>query len=269
MCPGGRQDPATDPIRSRRGCAVCARGGGAAGEGGVALGSERAFTFDFAFDPASSQQQLYDTCVRRLVDAALDGYNATVLAYGQTGSGKTYTMGSGWEGEGEGDEDRRGIIPRAIRDLFAGAEARADQAREQGLLPPEFCVQAQFIELYNEDIVDLLDPARDAFAKWGIFAGAEARADQAREQGLLPPEFCVQAQFIELYNEDIVDLLDPARDAFAKGGLKITEDGCGGVRIVGASVRSVRCAREALGALRAGALARTTAATNMNSSSSR
>ncbi|KAH9628392.1 hypothetical protein HF086_015922, partial [Spodoptera exigua] len=135
-----------------------------------------------------------------------------------TGSGKTYTMGSGWEGEGDGDEERRGIIPRAIRDLFAGAEARADEARAQGQLPPEFSVQAQFIELYNEDIVDLLDPAKDPFAK---------------------------------------------------GALRITEDGCGGVRIVGASMRAVRGAQEALGALRAGALARTTAATNMNSSSSR
>ncbi|CAB3256294.1 unnamed protein product [Arctia plantaginis] len=200
------------------GCGICARANGAAGEGGVSLGSERAFTFDFAFEPTSCQQHVYDTSVRKLVEAALDGYNATVLAYGQTGSGKTYTMGSGWEGEGDGDEDRRGIIPRAIRDLFAGAEARAEAARAQGQLPPEFSVQTQFIELYNEDIVDLLDPAKDPFAK---------------------------------------------------GALRITEDGCGGVRVVGASMRAVRGAREALGALRAGALARTTAATNMNSSSSR
>lgn len=200
------------------GCGICARAGGAAGEGGIALGSERAFTFDYAFEPTACQQELYDTCVRKLVEAALDGYNATVLAYGQTGSGKTYTMGSGWEGEGDGDEERRGIIPRAIRDLFAGADCRADEARAKGQLPPEFSVQAQFIELYNEDIVDLLDPAKDPFAK---------------------------------------------------GALRITEDGSGGVRVVGASMRAVRGVQEALGALHAGALARTTAATNMNSSSSR
>ncbi|CAH0727583.1 unnamed protein product, partial [Brenthis ino] len=205
------------PAEVVEGCGICARAGGAAGEGGVALGSERAFTFDYAFEPAAHQQEVYDTCVRKLVEAALDGYNATVLAYGQTGSGKTYTMGSGWEGEDVG-EDKRGIIPRAIRDLFAGADERAEAARSQGQLPPEFSVQAQFIELYNEDIVDLLDPAKDPFAK---------------------------------------------------GTLRITEDGCGGVRIVGASMRAVRGVKEALGALRAGALARTTAATNMNSSSSR
>ncbi|KAG6447021.1 hypothetical protein O3G_MSEX004731 [Manduca sexta] len=206
------------PAEVLEGCGICARAGGPAGEGGVALGTERAFTFDYAFEPCTSQQEVYDTCVRKLVEAALDGYNATVLAYGQTGSGKTYTMGSGWEGEGECDDDRRGIIPRAIRDLFAGADARAEDARAQGQLPPEFSVQAQFIELYNEDIVDLLDPAKDPFAK---------------------------------------------------GALRITEDGCGGVKIVGASMRAVRGVREALGALRAGALARTTAATNMNSTSSR
>lgn len=65
------------------GCGICARAGGPAGEGGVALGTERAFTFDFAFEPTVGQQDIYETCVRKLVDSALDGYNATVLAYGQ------------------------------------------------------------------------------------------------------------------------------------------------------------------------------------------
>ncbi|CAF4875069.1 unnamed protein product [Pieris macdunnoughi] len=68
------------------GCGICARAGDAAGEGGVALGSERAFTFDYAFEPLVGQQEIYDTCVRKLVESALDGYNATVLAYGQVGS---------------------------------------------------------------------------------------------------------------------------------------------------------------------------------------
>ncbi|XP_073957134.1 chromosome-associated kinesin KIF4A-like [Choristoneura fumiferana] len=65
------------------GCSICARAGGAAGDGGVALGAERAFTFDFAFEPSVDQQDVYETCVRKLVESALDGYNATVLAYGQ------------------------------------------------------------------------------------------------------------------------------------------------------------------------------------------
>lgn len=49
----------------------------------MALGAERAFTFNFAFEPSVYQQEVYETCVKNLVEAALDGYNATVLAYGQ------------------------------------------------------------------------------------------------------------------------------------------------------------------------------------------
>lgn len=74
------------------GCGICARAGGPAGEGGVALGSERAFTFDYAFEPSSCQQLVYDTCVRKLVEAALDGYNATVLAYGQVSLFSSYVI---------------------------------------------------------------------------------------------------------------------------------------------------------------------------------
>lgn len=83
-------------------------------------------------------------------------YNATVLAYGQTGSGKTYTMGSGFDVEVP--PDKSGIIPRAIEHLFHGIEARIQKARETGTLAPEFKVMVQFMELYNEEVIDLFNP---------------------------------------------------------------------------------------------------------------
>ena len=53
----------------------------------------RSFVFDSVHDRQTSQAELFDGCgVPALIDAALDGYTATVFAYGQTGSGKTYTV---------------------------------------------------------------------------------------------------------------------------------------------------------------------------------
>ena len=85
-------------------------------------------------------------------------YNATVLAYGQTGSGKTYTMGTGFE-VAASSEETIGIVPRAVKQLFEGINKRQNEARESGIPPPEFKVSAQFLELYNEDILDLFDNA--------------------------------------------------------------------------------------------------------------
>ena len=79
-----------------------------------------------------------------------------MLAYGQTGSGKTYTMGTGFElSGGPSHADATGIIPRAVRQLFAGIGERQARAKDEGATPPEFKVSAQFLELYNEEIVDL------------------------------------------------------------------------------------------------------------------
>lgn len=69
------------------------------GSAQVLLGSDRLFPFDHAFGPAASQDQVYESCVRPLVEALVDGHNATVFCYGQTGSGKTYTLGEGCLGE--------------------------------------------------------------------------------------------------------------------------------------------------------------------------
>lgn len=50
------------------------------------------FMFDYVYDQFSSQEKVYETTARNIVESALQGYNATIFAYGQTGAGKTYTM---------------------------------------------------------------------------------------------------------------------------------------------------------------------------------
>uniref|UniRef100_V5IJV2 Putative kinesin-like protein kif21a n=1 Tax=Ixodes ricinus TaxID=34613 RepID=V5IJV2_IXORI len=123
------------------------------------VGKDKAFTFDHVFDCPTHQEQVYDTCVKALVEGCFDGYNATVLAYGQTGSGKTYTMGTGYGLNL--NEHERGVIPRAVDHLFAGIAQRQAEAREKGAPVPDFKVHVQFMELYNEEIFDLLNSGKD------------------------------------------------------------------------------------------------------------
>jgi hypothetical protein len=79
------------------------------------------------------------------------GYNATILAYGQTGSGKTHTMGTG-NTIGVPFEEV-GIVPRVFKFIFDEVEMRKSQSEYSS-----FRISISFLELYNEEIHDLLDP---------------------------------------------------------------------------------------------------------------
>ncbi|XP_032590194.1 kinesin-like protein Klp61F isoform X2 [Drosophila grimshawi] len=107
------------------------------------------FTFDRTFGPESRQCDVYSTVVAPLIEEVLSGYNCTVFAYGQTGTGKTHTMvgnecaelKSSWE-----DDSDIGIIPRALSHLF-------DELR---LMELEYTMRISYLELYNEELCDLL-----------------------------------------------------------------------------------------------------------------
>ena len=68
-------------------------------------------------------------------------------------------MGTGCDVEVQ--PEQVGIIPRAIHHLFHRIKDRADQAREAGQPAPEFEIVAQFMELYNEKVIDLFHPSRE------------------------------------------------------------------------------------------------------------
>ncbi|XP_040001792.1 kinesin-like protein KIF21A isoform X2 [Xiphias gladius] len=189
------------------------------GEPQVVLGKDKAFTYDCVFDMDTQQETIYTHCTERLIEGCFEGYNATIFAYGQTGSGKTYTMGTGFDVTIGGDE--LGIIPRAVNHLFRGIEERRQAATEQGRPVPEFKINAQFLELYNEEVLDLFDSTRDI---------------EARKQ---------------------------------KSNIKIHEDTNGGIYTVGVTTRTVTSAAEMIQCLKLGALSRTTASTQMNVQSSR
>ncbi|KAG5830416.1 hypothetical protein ANANG_G00310380 [Anguilla anguilla] len=94
----------------------------------------------------------------------------------------------------------------------------------------------------------------------------------AAEQGRPLPEFKINAQFLELYNEEVLDLFDSARDPEARkqrSHIKIHEDAAGGIYTVGVTTRTVNSEAEMMQCLKLGALSRTTASTQMNVQSSR
>ena len=104
----------------------------------------KTFTFDSVFPPNTEQERIYKATAMPICDSVMEGYNGTIFAYGQTGTGKTFTM------EGENDPpELRGIIPRAFAQIFEQIASRGDEATE-------FLVRASYLEIYNEDVRDLL-----------------------------------------------------------------------------------------------------------------
>ncbi|NXK97621.1 KIF19 protein, partial [Formicarius rufipectus] len=104
---------------------------------------EKTFVFDVVFDSTATQEEVYVSTIKSLIEGVISGYNATIFAYGPTGTGKTYTM--------LGTDSEPGIYVRALDDLFKGLEATAEEM--------DYTVSMSYLEIYNEAIRDLLNPS--------------------------------------------------------------------------------------------------------------
>lgn len=135
------------------------------------------FEFDRVFTPQIHNEEVFDE-IAQLVQSALDGYNVCIFCYGQTGSGKTYTMSSA-----------DGMIPRATKMIYD----TVNKLKEKSWT---YTMEGNFVEVYNEEVHDLLTPAKEADGK----RKPEIRHDEARKTTTV-----VNCKSVTLDSEDTVE----------------------------------------------------------------
>ncbi|KAA8527878.1 hypothetical protein F0562_035253 [Nyssa sinensis] len=117
------------------------------------------FTFDSVADTESTQLDIFQLVGAPLVENCLAGFNSSVFAYGQTGSGKTYTMWGPANAllEQNLSSDQQGLTPRVFDWLFSRINEEQIKHADKQLM---YQCRCSFLEIYNEQITDLLDPSQ-------------------------------------------------------------------------------------------------------------
>ena len=146
--------------------------------------TKKSFTFDAAYDEQSTQKQFYEESCYPLVESVMEGFNGTIFAYGQTGCGKTWTMMGP-----PSPLELRGVIPSSFDHIFENIKITTDC---------EFLVRCSYLEIYNEEIRDLLgddpkarcelkeDPSKGVYVKGlsNVVVNDEATINKVMEKGL-------------------------------------------------------------------------------------
>lgn len=136
--------------------------------------STKSYTVDQSFGPAVDQEMVFQSVAEPLFEEFIRGYNCTIFAYGQTGTGKTHTMcGDGREIEGSLSPDA-GIIPRLLFKLF-------DALNQKNI---DFVVKCSFVELYNEELKDLLGNINSSKSRLRIYEQRDGSKPLIKIDGL-------------------------------------------------------------------------------------
>ncbi|UKZ94357.1 uncharacterized protein TrAFT101_009232 [Trichoderma asperellum] len=149
---------------------------------GVVSRKNYPFEFDRVFTPEIRNDEIFDE-ISQLVQSALDGYNVCIFCYGQTGSGKTYTMSS-----------PDGMIPRATHMIYDTVTKLKEKSWE-------YTMEGSFVEVYNEDLNDLLTP-NDHTTNGRSSRKLEIRHDEIRKQTTI-----LNCKSVRLNSADTVELM--------------------------------------------------------------
>ncbi|KAI3991317.1 hypothetical protein MKX01_034636 [Papaver californicum] len=117
---------------------------------------ESRYTFDLVADENVTQENLFNVAGLPMVENCMGGYNSCMFAYGQTGSGKTHTMMGDIDGGTRRHSVNCGMTPRVFEHLFTRIQKDKEARRDEKLI---FTCKCSFLEIYNEQILDLLDPS--------------------------------------------------------------------------------------------------------------
>mmetsp|Transcript_59567 Transcript_59567/g.174255 ORF Transcript_59567/g.174255 Transcript_59567/m.174255 type:complete len:684 (+) Transcript_59567:77-2128(+) len=152
----------------------------------------RRFRFDGVQGEEASQQEMFELVGRSIADGFLEGYNGTVCVYGQTGAGKTYTMvGPVTSVQQMQSDPRRGLICRTLDYVFT--EILKRRAGSHDVL---YTCRCSFLEIYREQITDLLDASNTVL---------QLREDQSR------------GVYVERLSEPVVSSREEAFEVLLQG----------------------------------------------------
>lgn len=139
------------------------------------------------------QNQVFSDIGAGVLKNAWEGYNTTLFAYGQTGSGKSYSV--------VGYGPNKGIVPMLCDQIFKQINEKID-SETYDKENDDFTVQLSMIEIYNEQVKDLLNIK--SYKKGGL------RVRQSKDRGFIVEslKICDVSSY-----EDISNLIDQGTKA--------------------------------------------------------
>ncbi|KAJ9207413.1 hypothetical protein DTO164E3_687 [Paecilomyces variotii] len=192
------------------------------------------FVFDRVFPETVDQEGIWEY-LSDSVSSFVQGYNVSILAYGQSGAGKSYTMGTSGPSE-QNNSKAMGVIPRAAQQLFEKLDGTPTHTRSASS--------------------GIRTPSRYSMSSTTSFGRNGSDKN-----------WQLKATYVEIYNEQLRDLLVP--DATDRAAVTIREDAKGRIILTGLHQVTINSFEDLIGALNFGSSIRQTDSTAVNAKSSR